>query len=143
MMSMLALLFSSYIASAQKAEIFSTDGKAIRGYDVVAFFQEGKAIKGTTQYALTWKETEWLFASKEHLETFKANPEHYAPQYGGYCAYGVAEGHKAPTETDTWSIVNDKLYFNYNKKVKETWSKNQQNFINKANVQWKTVKDQQ
>lgn len=143
MMSMLALVFSSYIASAQKAEIFSTDGKAIRGYDVVAFFQDGKAIKGTTQYALTWKEAEWLFSSKEHLETFKANPEHYAPQYGGYCAYGVAEGHKAPTETDTWSIVNDKLYLNYNKKVKETWSKNQQGFINKANVQWKTVKDQQ
>jgi YHS domain-containing protein len=74
------------------------------------------------------------------LESFKKSPEKFAPQYGGYCANGTAAGHKAPTQTDTWTIVNGKLYFNYNGKVKEMWNKQQASYIEKANTQWHIIK---
>ncbi len=82
-----------------------------------------------------------MFASKANLDSFKKAPEHYAPQYGGYCAYGTAGGHKAPTETETWTIIDDKLYFNYNKKVKDQWVKKTAAYIEKANVNWEIIKD--
>jgi len=130
-------------ANAQKKEIFSPEGKAIKGYDPVAFFREKKAVKGSEELSYTWKDAQWLFSSKENLDSFKANPEHYAPQYGGYCAYGTAQGHKAPTETDTWTIVDDKLYFNYNSKVRESWIKDTKGFIEKADKEWVNIKDKE
>lgn len=74
------------------------------------------------------------------MEAFKANSEKYAPQYGGFCAYGTSEGHKAPTQPDAWTIVNDKLYFNYNKDVKVLWNKNQSERIKKADENWIEIK---
>jgi hypothetical protein len=74
------------------------------------------------------------------LNDFKLSPEKYAPQFGGYCAYGTAAGHKAPTETNTWTIVNDKLYFNYNSDVKTKWMKDQAGLIEQANEKWPEVK---
>lgn len=137
------LLFTFYGAKAQKSEIFAPGGKAIKGYDPIAFFKESKAIKGADSLSYRWKEADWLFSSKENLETFKASPEKYAPQYGGYCAYGTAENHKAPTQTDTWTVINDKLYFNYNGKVKEMWSKDQKALIEKADKNWPDLKGKQ
>lgn len=126
---------------AQRAEIFSTDGKAIKGYDPVAFFNEGKAVVGNDTLAYSYKDAKWFFSSSKNREAFKANPDQYMPQYGGYCAYGTADGHKAPTETDTWTIVDGKLYFNYNQKVKGLWTKDQPRLIQKANTQWPLIKD--
>lgn len=138
------LLFTAVLTTqAQRAEIFSVDGNAIRGYDVVAFFNEGKAVKGIDTLAYTHNDARWLFSSRKNLEAFKANPGQYMPQYGGYCAYGTADGHKAPTETDTWTIVDGKLYFNYNQKVKGLWTKNQPALIQKANTQWPLIKDKE
>ncbi|WP_431215497.1 YHS domain-containing (seleno)protein [Puia sp. P3] len=90
-----------------------------------------------------YKDAKWLFATRADLDAFKESPEHYTPQYGGYCAYGTAQGHKAPTKPETWTIVNDKLYFNYNLKVKEAWMKDQQAFIEKADKSWPDLKDKQ
>jgi YHS domain-containing protein len=135
------LLLTITISKAQKAEIFSTSGKAIKGYDPVAFFNQAKAIKGADSLSYQYKDATWLFSSTDNLESFKKSPEKYEPQYGGYCAYGTADGHKAPTQTDTWTIVDGKLYFNYNTKVKEMWSKQQTTLIEKANAQWPTIKD--
>lgn len=128
-------------ANAQKSEIFVSGGKAIKGYDPVAFFKASKAVKGADSLSYQYKDATWLFSSRENLEAFKANPEKYAPQYGGYCAYGASEGHKAPTETDTWTVVNDKLYFNYNTKVKELWNKDQPALIKKADEKWPEIKN--
>jgi YHS domain-containing protein len=128
---------------AQKATVFNSNGIAIHGYDPVAFFTENKPEKGKEQFSYKWQDVNWLFATKENLESFKAMPEKYAPQYGGYCAYGTAAGHKAPTETDTWTIVGDKLYFNYNKNVKALWLKDQKNFIEKADKNWPGIKDKE
>jgi YHS domain-containing protein len=129
--------------NAQKKEIFSPEGKAIKGYDPVAFFREQKAVKGSEALSYTWKDAQWLFSTKENLDSFKANPEHYAPQYGGYCAYGTAQGHKAPTETNTWTIVDNKLYFNYDSKVRESWIKDTKGLIEKADKEWINIKDKE
>ena len=128
---------------AQKSAIFSTDGKAIKGYDPVAFFSQSNAVIGTDSLSYVWQDATWLFSTRANLELFKKDPEKYAPQYGGYCAYGTSQGHKAPTQTDTWSIVNDKLYFNYNKKVQEMWTKDQQALIQKADKQWPEIEDKE
>jgi len=84
----------------------------------------------------------WRFVSRENLEAFMNDPEKYAPQYGGYCAYGVSEGHKSPTEIDTWTILDNKLYFNYNRNVKKKWKEDRERRIKVADENWKTVKDQ-
>lgn len=129
-------------ASAQKAEIFTVNGKAMKGYDVVAFFNVSQPVKGDERFSLVWKEATWLFSSKENLEEFKNNPEKFAPQYGGYCAYGMSNGYKAPTATETWKILDNKLYFNYNLKVQELWNKDQKGYIQKADGNWEKVKNQ-
>jgi YHS domain-containing protein len=128
-------------STAQKgAEIFQKDGLAIGGYDPVAFFTESKPVKGSANYKFTWKDASWQFASQANLDAFKAAPEKYAPQYGGYCAYGTADGHKAPTQVDTWTVLDGKLYFNYNQKVKNLWDKDRPGYIEKANVNWEKIK---
>ena len=124
----------------QHSEIFAPGGKAIKGYDAVAFFVQGRPVAGTDSFSYSWKGAEWLFSSKDNLESFSNDPGKYAPQYGGYCAYGTANGHKAPTETDTWTIVDNKLYFNYSDKVKEMWLKDQKALIEKADKNWPSVK---
>lgn len=138
----LAAFFAIAQAKAQKSEIFISGGKAIKGYDPVAFFKEAKPVKGADSLSYQWKAATWLFSNRENLEAFMATPEKYAPQYGGYCAYGTSQGHKAPTETDTWTVVNDKLYFNYNAKVKEIWTKDEQNLIQQADQKWPDLKAQ-
>src|SRR5579859_4168275 len=119
-------------AFAQSSEVFTSDEGAIRGYDPVAYFREGKPLKGKKEFSTLWNGAQWSFSSKQNLETFKSNPEKYAPQYGGYCAFGTSEGHKAPTQADAFTIVNDKLYLNYNKDVRTEWTKNQKEHIQKA-----------
>ncbi len=135
-------LFTILQAKPQKSEIFAPGGKAIKGYDPVAFFKESKPVKGADSLSYSWKEATWLFSTRQNLEAFKADPDKYAPQYGGYCAYGTSQGHKAPTQTDTWTVVNDKLYFNYNSKVKELWTKDQPALIKTADEKWPEVKAQ-
>jgi hypothetical protein len=130
-------------ATAQKSAIFAPDGIALNGYDAVAFFTQSKAVKGSTDYQYKWSNANWLFSSKADLESFKSSPEKYAPQYGGYCAYGTAQGHKAPTQADTWTIVDNKLYFNYNRKVKELWSQNRGALIDSANKKWLLIMDKE
>ncbi|WP_020598623.1 YHS domain-containing (seleno)protein [Spirosoma panaciterrae] len=128
-------------ALAQKSPVFAPGGKALRGYDPVAYFAEGKPVPGDSAILYAYQGANWYFASTQNRDTFKANPEKYAPQYGGYCAYGTSEGHKAPTEPDAWTIENGKLYFNYNKKVQTLWNKDRPGHIQKANMNWPALKD--
>lgn len=114
-------------------------GTAINGYDPVAYFTEGKPVEGSSDHALEWNEAEWHFASAENLETFKADPAKYAPQYGGYCAYAVSEGYTAKTEPDAWKIVDGKLYLNYNKDVQEKWAQDISGRIANADKHWPKV----
>ena len=145
MKKIITILFVSFTviqAFPQSSEVYITEEGAIQGYDPVAYFKEGKPLKGKKEFSTLWNGAQWSFSSKQNLETFKSDPEKYAPQYGGYCAYGTSEGHKAPTQPDAFTIVNDKLYLNYNKDVKTEWSKNKKERIQKADQNWPSVKKQ-
>jgi hypothetical protein len=139
----IALISMCSVVSAQKSPVYAPKGIALDGYDAVAFFKQGKPVKGSSANALQWNGAQWLFADKADLESFKSSPEKYAPQYGGYCAYGAAQGHKASTEIDTWSIVDNKLYLNYNQKVKSTWVKDEGAYIETANKNWPQIRDKE
>lgn len=110
--------------------------EAIKGYDAVAYFTEGKPLKGKDQFSLTYMGAEWKFASREHLDMFRADPTTYAPQYGGYCAYAVANGDTASAQPDLWTIHNGKLYLNYNRSVNEEFREDIDNFIRMADENW-------
>jgi len=142
-LSTVVLLLILTGARAQKSAIFIAEGKAIKGYDPVAFFTESRPVKGQDSLMYVWNGAKWEFSSRANLDRFKAEPEKYAPQYGGYCAYGTSQGHKAPTQVDTWSVIDGKLYFNYNMKVKETWVKDRAALITKADEQWPVLKDKE
>lgn len=133
-------VFATLLLTAQKPEIFTKEGKAVEGYDVVAFFTAGNAIKGNDSLSYIWKDAKWLFSTNENRSKFEKNPDGYAPQYGGYCAFGASKNYKAPAEVNTWTIIQDKLYFNYNSRVKESWSKSSDSLISKANLFWPSLK---
>jgi YHS domain-containing protein len=125
-------------ALAGKPEIFTglVAGKGAAGYDVVAYFTMGKPVKGSPDFATEWKGATWQFSSAENLEKFKANPAAFAPQYGGYCAYGVAKGSLVKGEPEQWKIVDGKLYLNYSAGVQKTWAKDVAGNIGKADGNW-------
>lgn len=139
----LALIFGLALPSfaGAKSEINKNwRGLAIKGYDPVAYFKDGKPTKGTGEYQFEWKGAKWRFASAEHRELFEADPEKYAPRYGGYCAWAVSEGYTAGVDPqDAWSIVDGKLYLNYDAKIKEKWEKDIPGHINKADTNWPGV----
>lgn len=137
---LVAVLFA-FNAQAQTNQVFTKNNKALNGYDVVAFFKESKPIVGQDNLTFSWSNATWHFSTQVNLDSFKNNPEKYAPQYGGYCAYGCSNGYKAPTQIDTWTIVNNKLYFNYNLKVKDSWVKAKEALIPKADSNWVKIKD--
>lgn len=126
--------------SKEITEVFITPDGAVNGYDVVAYFKENKPVKGDKKFEYRWKDASWYFASEANLNEFKMAPEKYAPQYGGYCAFGTANGKKAKTEPETWAIVDGKLYLNFDDDVKEKWMKDQHNFIQAADRNWSEVK---
>lgn len=134
-------VFAGIAAMAQKPSTFIQSGKAIRGYDPVAYFTESKPVKGYDSLTLDWNNAKWYFSSAGNLALFKANPGKYAPQYGGYCAYGLSNGYKATTEANAWTIDNGKLYLNYNLDVRKEWDKNRKERIGKADKNWPGVKD--
>ena len=125
----------------QKSRVFIHSGKAIRGYDPVAYFTEGQPIEGKDKLVYHWNNASWYFSSQQNLELFKTDPEKYAPQYGGYCAFGLSNGYKAPTDASAWTIDNGKLYLNYNIDVRKEWNKDRKQRIEKADKNWPEVKD--
>ena len=131
-----AALATATPALAQKAEVFTDSGAAIRGYDPVAYFTDSKPVKGDAKYTYSWKGATWRFASAANRDAFAASPEKYAPQYGGYCAYGVASGYAVKTEPDAWSVVDGKLYLNYDRNVQASWVKDIPGYIRKADANW-------
>lgn len=122
-----------------KDPVFSTDQGAIRGYDPVAYFVDGKPVKGDGDISHFWEGATWHFASDANRKAFVENPKKYAPAYGGYCAYAVANGYTASTDPNAWSIVDDRLYLNYSPSVKRRWEKNISGYIGKANKNWPGV----
>jgi YHS domain-containing protein len=122
-----------------KSEIFSTDDGAIRGYDPVSYFTESKPVKGDKQFSTEFNGATWCFSSEENMNAFKASPEKYAPQFGGYCAYAVSQNYTYETDPNAFTIVDDKLYLNYNLKTSEEWNSKRDEYIKLANTNWPNV----
>ena len=118
---------------------FLKNGEALQGYDPVAYFESNKPIKGDKEISTTYNGAVYHFSSEKNKETFLKKPAQYEPQFGGYCAYGVSKNHNSPTDPQAFTIVDDKLYLNYNLKVKELWSKDREERIKKANENWKEL----
>ena len=109
---------------------------AIKGYDTVAYFTESKAVKGSKDFVTEHKGATWHFSSQENLDLFLSEPEKYEPQYGGYCAYAVAQNTTASIKPELFTIVDDKLYLNYNAKINDQWQSNKEEFIQQADANW-------
>jgi YHS domain-containing protein len=116
-------------------------GVAIDGYDPVAYFTDSKPVRGTKQLTHTWNGATWQFASAEHRDLFAADPEKYAPQYGGWCAYAVAHNSTADVDPEAWTIHDGKLYLNYDTKVRAKWLANRDAFIAQADANWPRLVD--
>lgn len=112
---------------------------AILGYDTVAYFTDGRPVKGSDSFVTTWMGAKWKFASQAHLDLFKATPEKYAPQYGGYCAYGVSVDNLVSIEPDKFKIIDGKLYLNYDADVQQKWLKNPIGFIKTADSKFQSL----
>ena len=107
---------------------------AIRGYDTVAYFTEGAPVEGSERFTADYRGAEWRFASQRHLDLFESAPGKYAPQYGGYCAYGVAGDYLVKIEPEAWTIVDGKLYLNYSRGVQNRWEAGMPGLIAKADA---------
>jgi YHS domain-containing protein len=122
--------------------VFSRGGKAIRGYDPVAYFTEGRPVQGKAEHSAEWMGAEWRFASAANRDLFVAQPEHYAPQYGGYCAWAVSEGYTASIDPYAWRIVDGKLYLNFSKSVQKRWEQDIPGNIARADRNWPGLRDE-
>jgi YHS domain-containing protein len=112
---------------------------AISGYDTVAYFTVGKAVKGADTLVTEWMGAKWKFSTQAHVDLFKANPEKYAPQYGGYCAYGVTQGYLVKVDPEQFSVIDGKLYLNYDAEVQNKWKKDTAGFINAADGKFQSL----
>lgn len=112
---------------------------AINGYDAVAYFTVSEPVSGIPQLSTEWNGAIWMFATTKTLNMFIDNPEAYAPQFGGYCAYAASKGKIAPTIPDAWTIYEGKLYLNANLRARELWSEDIPGNIAKANANWPAI----
>jgi hypothetical protein len=134
-------VLTPYAAHARSAEIFTgiLAKTAVGGYDAVAYHTDGKAVRGDPKITYEWKGATWRFATTKNRELFVAAPEKYAPQYGGYCAYAVSQGYTAKGDPQHWTLVDGKLYLNYNASVKRTWDKDKPGYIKTGDKNWPKV----
>jgi YHS domain-containing protein len=141
LVALLALAALSTMASAK--ELLNVDGKgvAIQGYDPVAFFTDSRPVKGNPQFESEYHGAKYYFASSEHKAAFDKEPAKYEPQFGGYCAYGVSQGHKAPVKIEAWQIVDGRLLIQYDLDIKNKFNQDQQGMLKKADANWPGLVD--
>lgn len=129
----------SATAPAPAYAIFAKDGLAIAGADPVAYFTQSDYVPGSDEFTHDWEGATWRFTSAENRDLFAAQPEEYAPQYGGFCAWAVSQGYTASIDPTAWKIVDGKLYLNYSAGVQRKWSKDIPGNIAKADQNWPAV----
>lgn len=135
------------IAGAARAQQFNGSyfnnvddkGVILNGYDPVAFFTDNKAVRGDAQFQYKYQDAIYYFASNDHLELFKANPEKYKVQFGGWCAYAVSLGRVAPIDVNTFSIVDGRLLIQHNQRAVNAWNKDVTGNLLLADKYWPKV----
>ena len=137
----LALFTFLGLAVVAHADVFAVSTPAIGGYDVVSYHTHKRPLRGTGHYIAEHAGATYLFASQEHLEKFRQDPERYVPAYGGYCAFGMAKGKKFIGDPEVWRVVEDRLYLNLDARIQDDWLKDVPGYIDAANTNWKKIKD--
>ena len=129
------------LASAAPAPAVSAaeDGIAIAGYDATAYFTVGQPVRGSADFELRWNGAVWRFSSAANRDLFAANPEAYAPRFGGYCAWAVSQNYLAPGDPQIWRIVDGRLYLNFNARAKLLWETDLVNAIARGDANWPSV----
>ena len=134
---LLSLFWINNLFAADPVYTSFFSNSALGGYDAVAYFTQGKPQPGKKQFTFKYQGVNWLFSSAQHLNMFKANPQKYAPQYGGYCAWAVAEKNDLVSgDPLRWNIVAGKLYLNYDQEIQTKWQKNIPGFITQGDIAW-------
>lgn len=126
-------------ALAGVTRFFETNNGAIAGFDPVAYFTEGRAVKGTLGHALRWRAANWYFASEANLAAFEMDPDAYAPQYGGYCAYAMTMGQLVPSQPEAFTLFRNRLYLTENFEVRDLWRQDIGPHVAVADVNWSRV----
>jgi enamine deaminase RidA (YjgF/YER057c/UK114 family) len=139
--ALVGLSFATIFVSAARSE---EPKISISGYDPVAYFTDGKPVPGKTEFEYLWHKLRWRFANGEHRDLFAKDPDHYTPQYDGYCAMGAAAGeaaHKDTVDPEAWAIVDGKLYLTHMRQAMDDWRQNPAEYVKRANENWAAVKD--
>ena len=126
-------------ALAKETEVYAPGGVALGGYDPVAYFAEGRAVKGRDQNRLMWRGVVWRFASREAMEAFEMNPSAYAPQYGGYCAYALSKGAVSASDPEVFTVHDGRLYLNYSSEIRAIWREDIDGNVALADGYWPAV----
>ncbi len=132
-----ALLLAPVASFAASDPVYTSwrDNVAAEGYDVVSFFS-GKPQLGKAEYSTFYEGADWVFFTQANKDLFLTNPDLFAPQYGGYCAWAVAKGKLAPGRSDHWHVEDGRLYFNYNARIKRRWDKKRPTYISSSDQRW-------
>lgn len=137
-------LASLSLGSLQAKDVsVSIDDNAVilAGYDAVSYFTKNTAVKGSKKYTSVHNNSIYQFSSAKNRDLFNKAPDKYAPQYGGYCAYGAALGKKFEVDGESFEIVDNKLYVNKDPEVYKLWDKEEAKNIKAANKAWPKIKD--
>ncbi len=135
------LVFFTGTSSGKEVVNKDSNGLAIKGYDPVAYFTVGRAVKGKSQYQYSWKGASWWFTSAANRDKFAADPEGYAPQYGGFCASAMVAGKFIDINPKVWKIVGGKLYLSYNLKYFDAFQRNLSANIKRADRNWAKINE--
>jgi hypothetical protein len=132
-----ALLVVVATASAA-AQRVNTDrqGLALKGYDVVAYFVEGRAVPGDVSFEHAVDGVRYRFASAANRDRFAREPQRFLPQYGGFCAWAVSRGYTADTDPLAWRVVDGRLFLNYNRSVQKQWEGDVNGNVTKGDANW-------
>jgi hypothetical protein len=140
---LLTLLFGAWLAGGAAAQgppaapvNVNAEGLALHGHDAVAYFTQGKAVRGVAQFEHVWNGARWRFASAANRDLFAMSPEQYAPQFGGYCAWAVSRNYTADTDPEAFAVVEGKLYVNYSSFVQARWRLDRAGNIQKGQANW-------
>lgn len=124
------------LAMPRARAVNNAGGVALRGFDTVAWFTEGRPRRGNAALQAEHAGVTWHFATAAHLARFEADPTAYAPAFGGYCAFGVARGYKVDIDPEAWHIEAGVLYLNYDRGVQRQWRRDIPGHIARAEANW-------
>jgi YHS domain-containing protein len=141
-MMLLVITICQLAVNVYAGEFFERGGLAIDGYDPVAYFTDQKPVKGSAQFHSDFQGSTFQFMSAAHRDAFALNPVKFAPQYGGYCAYGMAKGYKATIDPAAFTVVGEKLYLNYSETIHSRWLSAIPGYVQKADTNWPEVQKQ-